>query len=361
MTDELFTTSSPVFTIDGEDVGELARDIVHLHIDHNVDGLKRLRARFVALGPASRSEHGTLLYLDGQQVDFGKTIKVSIGPPSQQRFVFDGLISAMEIQYDEGEEPEFCLYAEDKLMHMRMTRRARTYTDMSDADIATELANEHGLVPNVDVEGPTYDLIQQANMSDLAFLRERARLLQAEIWVEGDDFYMQTRDRREATSVTLTRGTDLISVKACADLAHQRTSVRVCSYDANAREVIDEVAEEDALDSEITNGKSGVAILKTAMGDFASHRVREVPVESQEAADWARAELLRRGRSFVTVNSVTHGTPDLMVGSLITLEQMGTPFDGEGYYATQVEHTYDLSSGHRPGFEATRATVSEGK
>jgi uncharacterized protein len=67
--------------------------------------------------------------------------------------------------------------------------------------------------------------------------------------------------------------------------------------------------------------------------------------------------MLRRARGFVTVEGVARGTPDLMVGSSLELAQMGEPFDGGGYYVTQVRHTYNLAQGHRTQFRAERATI----
>lgn len=360
MTEELYFTSSPVFEIEGRVYGELARDIVHLQVEEGTGGLKTFRARLVAFGPATETggETETLLYLDGRILDFGKRITVALGPPDAQRIIFEGYISALEVSFEEGETPEVIFHAEDRLMDLRMTRRMRTYEEMTDADIAEEIAAEHGLTPEINVQGPTYDLIQQWNMSDLAFLRERARLLQAEVWVEGDTLHFKTRDRRQGTTITLVRGNDLITVQAGADLAHQRTEVRVSGFDASERETIDESAGEDAVAAEISGGRTGPSILRNAFGERISHRVREVCLNSTEAADWARAEMLRRARGFVTVRGITNGTPDMIVGSSLTLERMGEPFNGEGYYVTRVCHTYDLSRGHRTQFEAQRTTVA---
>ncbi|NOY63102.1 MAG: phage late control D family protein [Gammaproteobacteria bacterium] len=356
MTEQLVYTSSPVFEIDGEDRGELARDVVHLEVAEGTDGLKTLMARFVAIGP-NGGEQEALLYLDGQVIDFGKQLRLSIGPPNNQRYIFDGYISALEVSFEEGDEPEVCVHAEDRLMDLRMTRRARSYEEMSDADIAGEIAAEHGLNAQVDADGPTYDRIQQWNMSDLAFLRERARLIQAEVWVDGDDLFFKTRDRRHGTEITLLRGTDIITVQACADLAHQRTAVRVSGYDAQQREVIDEEAGDDAIQAEVSQGRSGPSVLQSAFGERISRRVREVALNSNEAAEWARAEMLRRSRRFITVNGVTRGTPDMIVGSLLDLQHMGTPFNGSDYYVTHVCHSYDLAQGHRTTFCAERATL----
>jgi uncharacterized protein len=91
-----------------------------------------------------------------------------------------------------------------------------------------------------------------------------------------------------------------------------------------------------------------------------SYRVREAPLKSAEAQGWAKAEMLRRSRAFVTAVGITRGSPDMVVGSKLTFERAGKPFDGAGYYATSVKHTYDLKNGHRTHFVAERATIQEG-
>jgi phage protein D len=359
MTEELLVSSSPVFEVDGEVHGELARDLARLEIEENTDGLKTLCVRLLAFGPG-RGKEEDILYLDGGILDFGKRFDVSIGPPQNARVVFSGFISAIEACFEEAQEPEVVIFAEDRLMNMRMTRRMRSYEEMSDADIAAAIAAEHGLSAQVDLDGPTYDVVQQWNMSDLAFLRERAGLLQAEIWLEDDTLHFKSREKRHATDLTLVQGNHIISLQVRADLAHQRTKVRVSGYDAQTREVVEEEAGVDVVQAEVAGGLTGPGILKRAFGERVSYRVKEVPLKDGEAADWARAEMLRRGRAFVEVSGVTRGTPDLIVGSRLTLENVGEPFNGPGYYTTSVRHTYDLVSGHRTHFKAERATIEEG-
>ncbi|HXU44658.1 MAG TPA: contractile injection system protein, VgrG/Pvc8 family [Thermoanaerobaculia bacterium] len=359
MGEPLLFSSSPVFTVGGEVRGELARDLLRLEIAEGIEGLKTLRARFLAFGPEAGASEEQLLYLTGDPFDFGKDVSVSIGPATGARTIFAGKISAIEATFEEGREPEVSIAAEDELMDLRMTRRMRTYREMSDADIASAIAGEHGLAPQVDAAGPTYDVVQQWNQSDLAFLRERARLIRAEIWVLDGQLFFQSRDKRSAPELTLVRGNDLISVELKADLAHQRTAVHVAGYDAAARGAIDEQADGGAIDAEVSGGRTGPSILSSAFGERVSHRVREVPLNATEATDWARAEMLRRARGFVQVAAVTRGTADLVVGGKVTLERVGTPFSGAGYVVTRVCQTYDLAQGHRTLFEAERPTIAE--
>jgi phage protein D len=360
VTDTLYASSSPVFKVGGERSAELARDLLRLEVEETTEGLKTCVSHFLAVGLKDGAASEQLLYLDGSVLDFGKPLEVSLGPPGNERIVFKGVMSGLEARFDEAVAPEVTAFAEDKLMKLRMTRRMKTYEQMSDADIASAIAAEHGLTPDTAADGPTYDVVQQLNQSDLAFLRERARLIQAELWCDGDTLNFKTRANRSATSVSLVQGNELLTVECRADLAHQRTKVVFSGYDASQRATIEEEAGADVVQAEVSGGRTGPSVLEQAFGERASNLVRQAPLANGEATAWAKAEMLRRSRGFVTAVGVTRGTPDLVVGSHLTLERVGDPFEGEGYYATRVRHTYDLRLGHRTHFEAERTTVNEG-
>jgi phage protein D len=248
-------------------------------------------------------------------------------------------------------------------MRLRMTRGLRTFTKVTDAAMASEIATAHKLKAEVVDDGPTYELVQQINQSDLAFLRERARLVQAEIWCNGQTLYFQPRAKRKATSLTLRYRTELISVRLCADLAHQRNQVRVCGFSAQGNEIIDETVGPEVIEKEVTGGRNGPKLVGLALRDSPAFsttlRVREVPHNTKQAEAWARAEMLRRARQFVTVSGLTRGTADMVVGSRLRLEVVGASFEGGGYYVTRVTHTFDRVNGFRTRFEAERATVNE--
>ncbi|HEX8093012.1 phage late control D family protein [Jatrophihabitans sp.] len=359
MTEPLLGLSAPVFTVGGELSRDLGRDCVFCEVDEGIEGLRTLSAHFVAVGAGATGPPDPMLYLDGQVLDFGKPVQVSLGPDGGQRTVFDGTISAIEVFFADGQPPRVIVLAEDALMRLRMTRRHRSYLSVTDADIAGQLAAEHGLQTDIGVDGPRYDVVQQLNQSDLAFLRERARLLQAELWCTGRTLHFRSRPQRTATAVTLVQGNELLSVKMRADLAHQRSAVRVTGYDAGSRSVIDEQAGPETIDAEIGTGRTGPRVVASALGAATAIRVREAALTGSEASAWAKAEMLRRARQFVTAVGTTRGTVDMVVGSRLRLELVGPPFEGNGYYVTRVKHTFELQQGLRTRFEAERSTVNE--
>ncbi|NUN11997.1 MAG: phage late control D family protein [Myxococcales bacterium] len=359
MTERLFTYTVPVIKIDGEANGQLVRDVLDLRVEEDIEGLKTAVMRFLAVGP-SGGENEQLLYFDGTVFDFGKRVEVIVGPEDSQKTIFDGKITAIEFDGAEGAPPVIVVFAEDRLMDFRMTRRNKTYRDQTDADIANAIAGEYGMSAEADAQGPTYPFVQQWNMSDLAFLRDRARRVAAEVWVSGDTLYFRQRGNRNGTTLTLVSGNDIVSIKLRADLAHQRTKVKISGWDIEQRQTIEEEADVGAIRQEVASGKVGPQVLQDAFGERESFRVRDVPHTTDEAREWVKAEMLRRARAFVTAEGVTSGSPDMEVGSLITITNVAPPFEGDPYYVTHVCHTYDLQDGHRTSFRAERATITEG-
>jgi phage protein D len=358
MTKPSVASTSPVFTVDGDVAHDLGRDCLHLDIDEDTQGLRTMRAHLAATGGGAPGPPGPMRYVDGSEIDFGKPVQVSLGPDTMKRTVFDGVISAIEVMFTDGGPPVVVVLAEDALMRLRMVRRMRTYNNVTDGDIAEAIAREHGLQSDVHIDGPSYAVVHQLNQSDLAFLRERARLVEAEIWCDGQTLHMASRPQRPGTQITLVQGGTLLTARLCADLAHQRSTVAVTGYDASARDTIDEQVGSEVIAAEISGGRTGPDVVERALGKSASFRVREVSLNSAQAQAWARAEMLRRSRRFVTVSGLTNGSPDMVVGSKLTLNHVGQPFEGGMYYVTRVRHTFEHASGLRTYFEAERATVN---
>lgn len=361
MTDLLVSTQ-PLVRIEGELVDSITINLASLRIRSDIAGLDTLELTLFADQDAEDLDLAIEPnYLDGEVFDFGKRVEVVIGSLDDPRVVFDGTISAIEVELEESREPRVGVFAEDRLMALRLTRRSHSWIGKRDAEIAEVIAERHGLEAEVEADGPTWETVQQWNMSDLAFLRERARLINAEIWIEAGTLYFKHRAARTGTELTLVRGNELMHLVARADLAHQRAGVRVRGWDADRAEAIDVFAPGSLIREEIgAAGRTGPEVFEQTFGERSSVRVREVPHDRSQAEAIAKAELLRRARGFVRVTGVSTGTPSMVVGSRLTLQRVGLPFEGPGYYVTSVSHSYDREHGYRTRFDAERATIEGG-
>lgn len=353
-----FYASRPAFRVGGDEVPGLAEGLLHLVVEETTTGLFSCEASF---GNWGTGDGGVgFLYFDRQVLDFGRELAVVMGEGDTVAPVFQGRITAIEGRFPRQRPPELQVLAEDRCQDLRMVRRTRTFEDVSDRDVFREIASEHGLTPELDLEGPTHRTLAQVNQSDLAFLRERARAVDAEVWVEGSKLFAQARTRRRAAApVTLTYGQGLREMNAAADLAHQRTRLAVAGWDVQAKEAIEEEADDAAVTAELGGRLSGARVLGQVFGDRAERLVHTVPFTGAEARAMAEARYREIARRFLTAEGIADGDARLKVATEVTLAGLGPLFDGP-WYVTAVRHTFDPHNGFLSRFCCERAGMGAG-
>lgn len=346
-----FIESRPSFVVGGQEKPELFGGLTELSIAENTSGLYRCEARFGNWG--TKDNEVDFLYFDRQVLDFGKDFQVKLGGAS----LFDGRLMGLEAGFPEGQAPEISVLAEDRFQDLRMTRRTRTFADVSDADVFSQIASDHGLSPSVDAAGPTYKVLAQVNQSDLAFMRERARTIDAELWVEGRTLNVKTRSKRAGSPVELTLGNQLREFRVLADLAMQRTSVKVSGWDVPGKRALEHEADASAISPELNSGDvSGVSILQSKIGERKETLAHSVPLNSDEARSSAETFFRMSARRFLVGYGVAHTQTELRVGAVVDLKSLGPLFSGK-YYLTEVRHLFDNAKGIRTEFRAERAGI----
>lgn len=351
-----FFAARPTIRVDGQpDIALSEQYLTALLVEESVYGLFRCEATFTNWGPRDSGGEGLFLF-DQPTFDFGKPFSVEFGPPDNTNAVFAGRISAIEARYPQQRPPELTVLAEDRFQDLRMERRTRSFEDVSDSDVIEQIASAQGLTTQVDVDGPTYRVLAQVNQSDLAFLRERAAAIDAEIWIDNRTLYAQQRARRSSGTITLAYGRNLLEFSVLADLAHQRTAVHVCGWDVGGKQAIEEQAEAAALGSELNSLRSGSAVLGQALSERRERIVSAVPLSSDEARRMAEARYRARARRFVRGAGTVDGNVRVRVGAIVDLSGLGALFDGQ-YYVTLARHTFDMRAGFRSFFECERPGI----
>ena len=346
------TVSRPTLFVGGQENSSLVGGLNYLLIVEKTDGLYRCEAKFGNWGPKDGTTD--FLYFDRQTLDFGKDFQVKIA----QDEIFKGKITALEATFPEAQSPEITVLAEDALQNLRMTRRTRTFEDVSDEDVFKKIAGEYGLTPNVAVSGATHKVLAQINQSDLAFLRERARTIDAEIWLKDKELNVKMRARRNGETVKLKYKSELREFCVTADLANQRTSVNASGWDVSGKKAIKFEATDSAISSELGNDTSGIGILKNAFGERKESIVHNVPLVAEDAQNAAESFLKLLARQFVVGRGTAQPNAKLRVGAFVELENLGKLFDGK-YYVAEVAHIFDNVQGFRTEFRAERSGIGQ--
>lgn len=348
-TEPRIAAARPSIQVGGQDSPSLAEGLLALRLHESADGQAECEATFGNWG--AKDKRTTFLYFDRALLDFGKEITIGL----KTDVLFHGRISGLEAGFPEGDGPRLTVLAEDRYGDLRTTRRTRSFIDSTDADVFSKIAADHGLSPDVQLTGPTYRILTQLNQSDLAFLRDRARTVDAELWIDGTTLTARSRTGRAAsTPLRLGYGNELREVTVLADLAGQRSGVTVSGWDVAAKRALAETAAEAAVSGELAGGLSGTRALAAAFGDRAEHVVHSVPLTAAEARTRAETLYKRIARRFLTAHGVAVTSGGLRVGTKVTLDHLGDLFSGT-YYISQVTHRFDDVQGLRTEFIAERA------
>jgi hypothetical protein len=328
--------STPALTVAGQANAVAAGNLVSLTTEETIAGMYWCEARFVNYG--YRNGAPDYLYLGRDVFDLGTTLAVAFGPQGASQQVFAGKISAIQADYPPGDQAQVLVFAEDGLQDLRLTRRTRTFDDSS-----------------VSLDGPTRKVTAQLNQSDLAFLRALARRDDAEVWLDATTLHLSRRPDRDGGTISLSYGADLLSFSVRADLADQCTELGVTGWDVAGKEAIAETADSSALGAELADGDtSGSDVLSKALGQRTENIVKATPLSGDDARAVARAAYLERARRFVCGTGATGGTPALQVGARVTLNGLGSLFNGS-YYVSRSRHMFDVALGYRTEFDVERA------
>ncbi|MEX1020443.1 MAG: contractile injection system protein, VgrG/Pvc8 family [Litorilinea sp.] len=355
-------TAEAAITVDGQAQPRLNAGLLALLVEETTVGLYRCEARFGNWG--SEGDAMDYRFFDRSLLDFGKEFAVTLGSDEGEGEVFRGVISSIEGQYLAGQPPQIVVLAEDAAQDLRVTRRTRTFEDVGDAEAFAQIANEHDLQAGIDIDGSTQRVIAQLNQSDLAFIRERARRLAAEVWIEAGTLYVQSRSRRreqDDADLMLQFGRGLLEFSVAADTANQYTQVLVSGWDVQTKDTLAHEAGESTLANELNGDESGTSIVNGAFGARMDRIAQQVPLSSDEAQHLAEAVFRAQARRFVVGTGQARGDARIRVGRSIRLQGLGAMFTGT-YYVIEVRHLFDRQpgGGYTTEFVVERAGIGRG-
>jgi phage protein D len=292
-----------------------------------------------------------LRWIDDVTFAIGKALSVEMGRDRELEPVFEGEITGIEV--DPTPEGLFTLVvrAYDRSHRLHRGEQTRTYVQATDADIATQIAREAGLRPQVDATPEVYEYVLQDNQSHFDFLRDRAAAIGYHFWVEGRDLHFRQLEAPAGQAVTLAYGRELSRFRAAMTAGRQVGELLVRAWNPDRKEVIVGRANRSEARPDIGQSETGGEVAGEAFGEATAVVVDE-PVRNQAEAD-ALAQALYDAltRAFIRVEGETTGHAAVRVGGSVDLQQLGDRFSGT-YHVSEVVHVVNPRSGLRTRFVA---------
>jgi phage protein D len=289
-----------------------------------------------------RLHNPDMKWLDDETFREGKKIEIEAGDPPVK--LLSGKIAALEPELDQA-APALIVRGYDLSHTLYRGRKRRSFINVKDSDVATQMAQESGLRPGQidEPSGAAHDYIYQNNQTDAEFLIERARWLGYEFYVEDDALNFH-KPAQNAPAVKLAWGDTLRNFRARLSTAEQVNEVEVRGWDPDKKTKVEGRATTGNGAPQIGISQPGADVAKTAWGEAKVAIINQFVRSPSEAETVAQAALDEMASSFVEAEGVCDGNPTVVPGKQVEIDGVGTRFNGK-YYVTQAIHEWNKDTG----------------
>ncbi|HYU86873.1 MAG TPA: VgrG-related protein [Kribbellaceae bacterium] len=345
-------TNTCLVEIDGS---ALPLDVVPLLTAAYVDDSQRLPDMFEL-----RFRDGNHVVLQKTGAKIGSAVRVSVMTTTSQTpvLLMAGEITALEAEFDTGGSFTV-LRGYDPAHRLFRGRRTESYTQMTASDIAAKVARRAGLtVGSVMSTTTVFEHVSQAGISDWELLDALARDAGCEISVRDGKFnFAPPADAAGAPGspehpLVLKLGTDLLRFRSVLTSAEQVKEVEVRGWDVSSKQALTTTVPARTKTVQLPNATP--ADLAHTFGDPVLVATG-VPHRTQAEVDAAAAALAEEvAGAFAEFAGVVRGNPAVRAGAAVTVEDLGSPFDGK-YTVTTSRHRFDPATGYTTSFSVTGA------
>jgi uncharacterized protein involved in type VI secretion and phage assembly len=290
-------------------------------------------------------------------IDLHASIEVSAGRTGEQvgETVFDGLVYHLGFEYDDR-GAFTTLVAYDHSFGLYNGVHTKTYQNVADSDLATQLAQAAGLrVGTVTVTSVVHEHVAQVNETHWQFLTRRAREIDYTIRVVGGalDFIRSAEadgapepgDYAGTARLALVPGGNLEQLSARVSAAQQVSEVEVRGWDPEHKRALVATAPARTRTARLRDEPDATA----QRFGTSRHVTVDLPLTDQAECDAvAAAQAERLASTFVHAEGVARGDPRIVAGAAVSLGQTGGRFDGK-LTVSRARHVWDRR-GYRTSF-----------
>lgn len=287
---------------------------------------------------------------DSEQFAVGSEVAIWLGYVGDLHQVMEAEITSLEPVFTAGQQPMLMVRGYDRRHRLARGRKTRTFVQMKDSAIATQIAREAGLRIEVDDSQTILGYVIQSNQSDLEFLRRRASLIGYEVFVRGKVLYFRSPRTADPPDDKLSLGEDITEFSPRLSTLNQPTELTVRAWDVkNKKAIVATSRETPYAGGRLSGPETALRAFGVAAVTLTGWPATNLGVASGIAAGQFSTEAL----AFVEGTVAAFGRPRLRPGTVVGISGAGQRFSGP-YYVTSVTHTMTPEHGYQTSFTVQR-------
>jgi phage protein D len=292
-----------------------------------------------------------ITWADDDLLAVGNSIEIEVGYTKPLTSIAKGEITGLELAVGQDAAPVLTVRGYDRSHRLTRGHKTRSFTKMTDSDIAGRIAQEQGLSVSAVSTKVKLEYVMQNNQTDLEFLRQRATAIGYEVLVLDRKLHFRPHQTNTSSVVTLKASQDLIDFYPRMTARNQVGAVEVRGWNPKAKKAL--VGKAPSRPKTVMGKSTGLSTADKAFGKAVVTHVNRPVFTQAEADQIAAGQLDSMALDFITGDGTCFGQPRLRAGCMITIEEIGKRFSGE-YYVTSATHTYRSESGYRSSFTVRR-------
>jgi phage protein D len=298
----------------------------------------------------------------------GNSVSIAMGYVGNTKNIIDAEITTISPTFPADGIPTLTIGGHTRMHRLRGTNKTKTFQNMTDGQIAQQIAQANKLEAQVEDTQTHYEYVMQPNQSDLEFLKQRATRIDFEILVEGTKLIFRRRSGQPQIYTLVWAGVQrafassgktlpLKSFSPQIDALAPQSNIEVRGYDVATKQAFVSHAGPSDQTSTMGGSQAGANLPQAAFKMPRTQIHVTSPVHSQEEGDQrARAALNSKAMETVKGTAETIGIPDLRAGHLVELLGLGPRFSGQ-YKIDQATHSIG-AGGYSMSLNVTRNSIS---
>lgn len=329
------TPDRPEFAIkiDGAEIDPVARlDVLEIDVSEEIG--RHGRASLLLTnwdGDAQQPTHS-----EGEVFAPGASVEILLGYADELETVFDGVITALHARFLGDPAPTLEVGCRTRSILLDGPERSWVREDISDGDLAAELASERDLTAET-AQGVTQPVAVSRRQTDWRYLVDRAARLGYVAYVRGSQLVFREPAAQEGQIPELAWGRTLLELDVRQDLARRHDPAEATAWDIAELAVIS--SEAAAADSRLTGGERPTPTAALSDAGWSAHRRHSTaaPLDPLETEHMAKASADRQVLRHLSGSGRTIGLPSLRADGWVAIAEVGARLAGP-HYLTAVRH-----------------------
>ena len=288
----------------------------------------------------------------------GTAIEIKLGYQGQLKSVCKGEVSNIEIVLTADGPSRLVVAGVDKGHGFDKGTVTKTYKNVKDSDLATQIARRHNLSAEVEDSKVVHDYVIQNNLSDYDFLMQRAALAGFRVYVDDRKLLFKKPKLGDPPAAKLVWRENIGRLIQEVNTFDQVSKITTSGWDPkNAREMTGPGKTGDEYGKQ-GGTVTGAQLVKQMFGDI-EQVVTLATGEKSLLEAVAKSEYNQRAGAFVHAEARVTGDPAIRAGSVVEVEKAGKRVDGQ-YYVVSTDHLFFVDTGYATEFRAKRYTIKKG-